>query len=58
MRPYVGESGRDFAKRILDDKYGPGNWSKSDKEYGQLQKFGDRNFRDPKAIAVPDDNEA
>jgi hypothetical protein len=26
-RPYVGENGRDFAKRLMDGKYGPGNWT-------------------------------
>ncbi|MGS6433520.1 hypothetical protein ACUS56_32310, partial [Pseudomonas aeruginosa] len=25
-RPYQGESGKDFAKRIMDQKYGKGNW--------------------------------
>jgi hypothetical protein len=57
MRSYVGENGRDLLREYWTTN-GPGNWSKSDKEYGQLQKYGDRNFRDPKAIAVPDDNEA
>jgi hypothetical protein len=60
MRPYVGESGKDFAKRILDEKYGPGKWSEkgSKSEYNQLQKYGDRNFRDPKSFIPPDDNGA
>jgi hypothetical protein len=59
-RPYVGESGKDFAKRILDEKYGPGKWSEkgSKSEYNQLQKYGDRNFRDPKSFIPPDDNGA
>jgi hypothetical protein len=26
QRPQTTENGRDFAKRLLDDKYGPGNY--------------------------------
>jgi len=46
-RPYVGESGKDFAKRLMDKKYGPGNWKKTDPEYRWIQKWGDRSFEDP-----------
>lgn len=53
-RPYIGENGRDFAKRLMDEKYGRDNWKPSDREYRQLQKFGDRNFRDPRSILLPD----
>lgn len=53
MRPREGESGRDFAKRLMDEKYGPGNWDKSNPEYKQLQKKGDRSFRDPKSFVPP-----
>jgi hypothetical protein len=55
-RPYVGENGRDFAKRLMDEKYGPGNWRPAESEYRQLQKYGDRNFRDPATIMIPDDD--
>jgi hypothetical protein len=58
QRPYVGENGRDFAGRLMDEKYGPGKWKESLPEYKQLQKYGDRNFRDPKSIVLPDDNGA
>ena len=58
MRPYVGENGRDFAERLLDQKYGPGNWNEDYPEYKQLQKYGDRSFRDPKSIVLPDDDGA
>ena len=58
QRPYVGENGRDFAKRVLDEKYGPGKWDENGEEYGRIQKYGDRNFRDPKAVVPPDDDEA
>ena len=49
QRPAVGESGKDFATRVMNDKYGPGNWSKGPgTEYNQIQKWGDRGFVDPK----------
>jgi hypothetical protein len=44
-RPYVGENGRDFAKRLLDERYGAGNYKKRGSgEYSQLKKWGDRGF--------------
>jgi RHS repeat-associated protein len=47
-RPFVGENGKSFAKRLLDDKYGTGNWGRgAGTEFNQLQKFADRNFIDP-----------
>jgi hypothetical protein len=55
-RPYVGENGRDFAKRLMNEKYGPGNWRPRDNpEYRQIQKWGDRAFRDPWTILLPED---
>ena len=55
-RPYVGENGRDYAKRLMDERYGPGNWEQTHgREYNHLKKFGDRNFRDPLSILAPDD---
>jgi hypothetical protein len=46
QRPYQGENGRAFAKRLLDEKYGPGNYDtrRPGSEYNQLQKYGDRHF--------------
>lgn len=42
-RPEPGESGKDFAKRVLDKRYGEGNYKKDAKsEYSQLKKWGDR----------------
>lgn len=55
-RPYVGENGRDFAKRLMDGKYGPGNWNSRDVEYRRIQKWGDRAFRDPRSILLPEDD--
>jgi hypothetical protein len=55
-RPYVGERGRDFAKRLMDEKYGRDNWNPTEREYRQIQKWGDRAFRDPRSILSPDDD--
>jgi hypothetical protein len=57
-RPYVGESGKDFAKRLLDETYGPGKWEgikRREREFNQIKKWGDRSFRDPKSTVLPDD---
>jgi hypothetical protein len=51
-RPYVGESGKEYAKRVLDKQFGKGNWEtgKSPKGKGpgsffnQIKKYGDRHF--------------
>ena len=42
-KPREGESGRDFAKRLLDEQYGPGEWkgTGSGPEFSKLQQFGD-----------------
>jgi hypothetical protein len=47
-RPRVGESGKDFAERLPNEKYGAGNWqSGPGSEASQIQKWGDRSFVDP-----------
>lgn len=44
-KPYKGESGKDFAKRLMDSKYGSGNYDKGPgSEYNQIRKWGDRGF--------------
>jgi len=44
-RPFVGENGKDFAKRLLDEKYGAGNYSKGPtSEFNKIKKWGDRAF--------------
>ena len=44
-RPYKSESGRDFAKRLCDEKYGPGNYKTGpNSEYSEIKKWGDRSF--------------
>ena len=42
-RPEPGESGKDFAKRVLDRRYGKDRYKKGpNSEYNQLKKWGDR----------------
>jgi len=44
-KPFEGESSGEFAKRLLDGKYGPGNWKKGpNTEHNRLKKFRDRSF--------------
>ncbi|WP_316829096.1 RHS repeat-associated core domain-containing protein [Pedobacter miscanthi] len=45
QKPKDGESGKEFAKRVLDGHYGEGNWSGTGpgSEYNKLKKNGDRN---------------
>lgn len=44
-RPYKGESGKDFAKRLMDEQYGPGNYDKgTGTPFNQIKKWGDRSW--------------
>ena len=45
-RPIEGESGKDFARRLMDAKYGEGNYNTREPggEFNQLKKYGDRGF--------------
>lgn len=44
-RPLTTESGRDFARRLLDDKYGSGNYPTGPGcEFSKIKKWGDRAF--------------
>jgi hypothetical protein len=44
-RPLTTENGRDFAKRLLDDKYGAGNYPTGPgSEFNKIKKWGDRAF--------------
>jgi hypothetical protein len=52
--PRVGEHSADYAARILDHKYGPGNWQKGPtSEYNQIEKWARRHFEDPPAPGAP-----
>jgi len=45
--PYIGESGNDFARRLLIDQYGPGNYPTGPgSEFNQIRKFGTEDFGD------------
>ncbi len=44
-RPKQNENGHQFAERLMDAKYGKGNYSKkSQTEYDKIRKWGDRAF--------------
>lgn len=45
-RPYKGENGKAFAKRMMEKKLGKGAEYKTgpDSEYNKIKKYGDRNF--------------
>ncbi len=48
-RPYVGESGKDFADRLLGDQYGKGQYDTGPRtEHSRIKKWADRSFTDPK----------
>jgi RHS repeat-associated protein len=49
-RPMIRETGKDFARRLMDQQYGEGKWGSSrprQQEFGKIKKWGDRNFRIP-----------
>ena len=44
-RPKKNEDGKKFAKRLCDERYGPGNYDKGPgSEYNKIKKWGDRGF--------------
>ncbi|RYZ70110.1 MAG: hypothetical protein EOP09_06590, partial [Proteobacteria bacterium] len=48
-RPYVDESGDEFADRLCDRKYGKGNYRRgASTEHSKIKKWGDRSFQNPK----------
>jgi hypothetical protein len=57
--PYVGETPEEYATRLMDEKYGKGNWKRGGPgdEFSRIQKYGARHWRDPDAnsVVVPDD---
>jgi RHS repeat-associated protein len=44
--PMHNESGKDYAKRLLDEKYGPDGWTETGpgSEFSKIQKWADRAF--------------
>jgi len=47
--PNVGESGNEFAGRMMDENYGEGKWSGTGptSEFNKIKKWADRHFMDP-----------
>ncbi|MET7774043.1 hypothetical protein [Nocardia sp. NPDC005366] len=47
--PYVGESGKAYARRLMDEHYGPGNWEGAgpNSEFNKIKKYGDRSWKNP-----------
>jgi len=44
-RPLVGENGKDFAKRLLDERFGENNYKKGpSSDFDKIKKWGDRGF--------------
>ena len=45
-RPTLKENGEKFAMRLLNNKYGEGNWKKGPgSEFNKIKKWGDRAFK-------------
>lgn len=45
QKPFKNESGKDFAKRLMDMKYGKGNYrERGNHEFSSIKKWGDRGF--------------
>lgn len=45
LPPHINERAQDYAKRLLDEKYGSGNWDKGPRsEYNQIVKYLQRNL--------------
>lgn len=44
-KPYVWENGKTYARRLMDERYGTGNWKTSSKEFSKLKKHGDRAYK-------------
>lgn len=45
QRPKTGENGKQFAQRLLDSKYGAGQYKTGPgTEFNKIQKWGDRGF--------------
>lgn len=39
-KPFKSENGKSFATRLMNEKYGKGNWNTSSREYSQIKKMG------------------
>ena len=46
QKPQPGESGKDFARRLCDDKFGPGNYKTGPaSDFNRIKNWGDRGFK-------------
>lgn len=53
QRPAPGENGKLFAKRLMDQKYGAGNYDVGPgSEYNMIKKWGDRGFVDESSVFI------
>ena len=54
--PRVGESGKDFSKRLLDRWYGNGKWEGTGpgSEFSKVKKWGDTHFKDVVPLSIKD----
>ena len=51
----VGETPRDYAKRLMDGRYGKGRWEGDrSEEYNKIKKWGSRAWRNPRMIPPAD----
>ncbi|WP_206741085.1 hypothetical protein, partial [Nitrospirillum viridazoti] len=51
FRPKIGENAESFARRLMNDRYGPGNWEGGPTSpYSQIKKWADRSFRIPRWV--------
>ena len=61
----VGEEPRDYAQRLMDEKYRPGNWgqtrtpesARQNREFNQLKKWGARAFESSPPFLIFGDEE-
>lgn len=44
----VGETPREFAKRLMDEHNGKGGWDEKNPDFNKLKKWGSRAWRDPR----------
>jgi|GEM_PF-3277103 len=52
-KPRIGEDGKGFAKRLMDAKYGEGNWKKGGgTEYSEIQKWGQTHFKEVVPLTI------
>ncbi len=56
QNPRGAENGGEFAWRLMDEHYGPGNWTRDNDELDQLRKFGNGGKLHPLSNSCSGDN--